>query len=82
MRLNCEEAVRQFFTYLDRSLAGEALEDLETHLRECLDCCERLEFSRQVDGFVKARLETGTVPAGLEDRLRKCLANLKDGPGE
>jgi hypothetical protein len=50
-------------------------------LRECLDCCEKLEFSRKVDSFVKARLETGTVPAGLEDRLRKCLANLKGASG-
>jgi len=81
MRMNCEEAVRQFFTYLDRSLAGEALGALEAHLRECLDCCEKLEFTRKVDSFVKARLETGTVPAGLEDRLRKCLANLKCASG-
>ena len=77
MRLTCEEAVRQFFAYLDRSLAGEALGALEEHLRQCLDCCERLEFSRQMDRFVKARLETGTVPAGLEHRVRNRLANLR-----
>jgi hypothetical protein len=81
MNLKCEEAVRQFFTYLDHSLAGEPLETLEEHLRECLDCCERLEFSRQLDGVVKARLEAGIVPAGVEDRLRKCLANLKGAQG-
>lgn len=77
MKMNCEEAVRQFFTYLDRSLTGEALGALEAHLHECLDCCEKLEFSRQLDSFVKTRLDTGTIPAGLEDRLQKCLANLK-----
>lgn len=80
MRLTCEEAVRQFFAYLDRSLAGEAIGALEEHLRQCLDCCERLEFSRQMDRFVKARLESGTVPAGLEDRLRDRLTNSKSAP--
>jgi hypothetical protein len=34
-----------------------------------------------LDGVVRARLEAGTVPAGLEDRLRKCLANLKGAQG-
>jgi len=78
MRLNCEQAVRQLFAYLDRNLGGEPLDALEAHLRQCLDCCERFEFSRQVDSFVKARLDNGIVPPGVEERLRK---NLESTPG-
>lgn len=71
--LTCAEAVTRFFAYLDRALAGEALEDLEAHLEACLDCCDKLAFSRQLDAFVKERLPDAPVPAGLEARVRQAL---------
>ena len=36
-KLSCEQAVRQFFGYLDRALGGESMESLESHLEACLD---------------------------------------------
>ena len=77
--MTCEQAVRRFFTYLDRALAGEALQDLETHLEACLACCDRLAFSRRLDAFVQSRLPDAPVPADLEARVRRALA---DAPGE
>ena len=76
-RMSCEEAVREFFAYLDRALSGDALERLQAHLRDCLDCCDRLQFSRQVDSVVKTRLADGTLPEGLEGRVREHLAKLE-----
>ena len=84
-RLTCEEAVRRFFGYLDRALAGEALEALEAHLHDCLDCCDRLQFSRRLDTFVKERMGDSPLPDGLEERLRDSLGRARDvaaGPGE
>lgn len=75
--LTCEEAVRALFAYLDRALSGEPLDALEAHLRDCFDCCERRRFSQQLDGFVKARLGGGVVPAGVEGRLRARLAGRR-----
>ncbi len=80
-RMSCEEAVREFFAYLDRALSGDALELLQAHLRDCLDCCDRLQFSRQVDSVVKTRLADGTLPEGLEGRVRERLAKLEFGGG-
>ena len=80
-RMSCEEAVREFFAYLDRALSGDTLERLQAHLRDCLDCCDRLQFSRQVDCVVKARLADGTLPEGLEGRVREHLAKLEFGGG-
>jgi mycothiol system anti-sigma-R factor len=73
-RLSCEQAVRQFFAYLDRALSGEALADLEAHLEACLSCCDKLAFSRRLDAFVKARLPEEVMPAHLEARIREALA--------
>ena len=83
--VTCEEAVRQFFAYLDRALAGENLESLEKHLDACLDCCDRLQFSRRLDTFVKERVGDSSLPEGLEDRLRRSIARARadaTGPSE
>jgi anti-sigma factor (TIGR02949 family) len=72
--LTCADAVKRFFAYLDRALAGEALDELEAHLEACLDCCDKLAFGRELDAFVKSRLLDSAVPSGLEARLRRRLA--------
>jgi len=73
--MSCDEAVRQFFAYLDRALSGEPMEALEAHLNACVDCCDKLQFSRQLDTFVKARLGQAPLPPGLEDRIRRGIAH-------
>jgi anti-sigma factor (TIGR02949 family) len=73
-RLSCEQAMRQFFAYLDRALSGDSLADLEAHLEACLSCCDKLAFSRRLDAFVKSRLPDEAVPAGLEARIREALS--------
>jgi hypothetical protein len=69
----CEDAVRQFFAYLDRALAGEEVENLEAHLEACLSCCDKLAFSRRFDGFIKSRLPDQAVSPALEARVRRAL---------
>jgi anti-sigma factor (TIGR02949 family) len=76
-RLTCEQAVQQFFAYLDRALAGEPLGALEKHLAECLDCCDRLQFSQRVDAFVRSRLGEAPLPEGIEARLRQGLLRAR-----
>jgi anti-sigma factor (TIGR02949 family) len=73
-KLSCEQAVREFFSYLDRALKGESIENLEAHLEECLACCDKLEFSRRLDAIVKDRLGEPSLPDGIEDRIRRVLA--------
>lgn len=78
MKLTCEQAAKQFFAYLDRALSGEVFEDLEAHLEACLNCCDKLAFSGQLDDFVKHHLPDNPVPATLEARVRRALER---GPG-
>jgi anti-sigma factor (TIGR02949 family) len=74
-RMSCEQAMRQFYAYLDRALSGERLTELNDHLKACLDCCDKLQFSRQLDNFVKSRLGDESLPEGIEARIRKELAS-------
>ena len=71
--LTCEVAVQEFFAYLDRALAGDAVYELEEHLRSCLECCDRLAFSRRLDWFVRYRLREVVMPTCREHRLPFAL---------
>ncbi len=73
-QLTCEEALRRLTAYLDKALAGEDLEALEEHIGACLDCCDRLEFSRKLDRVVKERSGDEPLPEGIEQRIRRALA--------
>lgn len=76
--ITCEEAVRRLSSYLDRALSGETLQQLEEHLQVCLDCCDKLQFSRQLDTLVKGRIRDVQLPEGIEDRIRRRLALLEE----
>ena len=77
--LTCDQVMKQFFAYLDGALSGEPVDQIEEHLEECLSCCDKLAFSRQVDTFVKARVPEGKVPEGFEARVRQALQRAQTG---
>lgn len=79
--ISCVDAQRRFFAYLDRALAGEDVEALEAHFEACLECCDRLEFSRRLDWFVRSRLGEASLPPGLEERVHRALA-VAEPPSE
>jgi anti-sigma factor (TIGR02949 family) len=81
-RMSCDEAVRQFFAYLDRAMSGTPLQEFEQHLEQCLDCCDKLQFSRRVDALVRTRVGDASLPEGVEDRIRRRLAAAVTGPEE
>ena len=80
-RMSCEQAMQQFYAYLDRALSGEQLAELNDHLKACLDCCDKLQFSRRLNDFVKSRLGDEPLPEGIEARIRKELAGKASSPG-
>jgi mycothiol system anti-sigma-R factor len=79
--MTCGEAVRKFLAYLDGALAGGPLEALEEHLEACLDCCQKLDFSRKLDAFVKDRLGEEPLPEGIEERIRRRIEDHGETEG-
>jgi mycothiol system anti-sigma-R factor len=73
IKLTCEQAIARFFSYLDRALHGGECEQVEEHLEECLACCERLAFTKDLDAFVKTRLPESSVPPALAARIRGAI---------
>lgn len=71
--IDCREAVRRMWTYLDRSLGAEPLAALQQHLDTCVQCCGELEFSRQLRGMVAASERPPTVPTEVQKRIDRIL---------
>jgi mycothiol system anti-sigma-R factor len=72
--IDCPEAVRRMWAYIDHALERGPTEEFETHLKACQRCCGELEFSRHLKEMVAA---TGSET--LPDPLRRRLDLLLDG---
>lgn len=74
--IDCREAVRRMWAYLDHALERGPVEEFETHLEACQRCCGELEFSRHLKEMVAA-----TGSERLPDPLRRRLDLLLGGGG-
>jgi mycothiol system anti-sigma-R factor len=81
--IDCREAVRRMWAYLDHELAATPVSEFEAHLETCQRCCGELEFSRHLREVVADRQGASPVPPELRSRIEILLANgdeRTDGP--
>ncbi len=74
--IDCREAVRRMWAYLDHALERGPVEEFETHLEVCQRCCGELEFSRHLKEMAAAS-GSETLP----DPLRRRIELLLEGGG-
>lgn len=74
--IDCTEAVRRMWGYLDHSIEHGPSKELETHLEACQRCCGELEFSRHLKEMA-AKVGSETLP----DPLRRRIDVLLEGGG-
>ena len=74
--IDCREAVRRMWAYIDHALERGPTEEFETHLEACQRCCGELAFSRHLKEMVAA-----TGAETLPDPLRRRLELLLEGGG-
>lgn len=70
--IDCPEAVRRMWAYLDHTLERGPVEEFETHLEACQRCCGELEFSRHMKEMVAAK-GAETLPDPLRRRIELLL---------
>jgi anti-sigma factor (TIGR02949 family) len=76
--ISCDEAVRQLWDYLDRTLSPADLVAVEGHLAFCRRCCGEVEFARELRSFLASRA-AGGVPADVRSRLERFIDDLTTG---
>jgi mycothiol system anti-sigma-R factor len=70
--IDCREAVRRMWAYLDHDLERGPVEELEAHLEACQRCCGELEFSRHLKEKVAAS-GSETMPDPFRRRIELLL---------
>jgi len=76
--IDCREAVRRMWAYLDHELAATPVSEFEAHLETCQRCCGELEFSRHLREVVADRQGARPVPHELRSRIEILLANADE----
>ena len=71
--IDCREAVRRMWAYLDRELAAKPVSEFEAHLETCQRCCGELEFSRHLREVVVDRQGAPPMPPELRSRIETLL---------
>lgn len=74
--IDCEEALRRLFEYIDAELAGEPQREMEHHLERCRSCFSRLEFEKRLKAYT-GDLGQEPVSEDLERRVRTLLDSFK-----
>jgi predicted anti-sigma-YlaC factor YlaD len=79
-RLTCKEVILDYLAdYLDATLSGEVLADLERHLETCAPCRAYLRTYQETPG-VFGRVGRVDMPQEMKAHLRRfLLTQLTDG---
>ena len=78
--IDCREAVRRMWAYLDRALETTPTDELEAHLEACQRCCGELEFSRHVRERVAASDTATVLPPELRARMEGLIGGAAAEP--
>jgi anti-sigma factor (TIGR02949 family) len=73
--IQCLEAVRLLWDYLDQAISPDDQEKVERHLSFCRRCCGELEFAKELRGLLGTR-GAEELPPHVKARLERFLADL------
>ena len=73
--INCEEALKQLFEYIDHELNSHKHEQMEEHLSKCRSCYSRLEFEKHLNAHLK-KANTQKAPEALQNKLKNLIQKL------
>lgn len=74
--IDCTEAVRQLWAYLEREVDPVERRRIEEHLAMCRRCCGEMEFAEEMRRFMARRPEV-EVPPGLMTRMEQLINDLE-----
>jgi len=73
--IDCREAVRRMWAYLDHELGAKPVNEFETHLETCQRCCGELEFNRHLRDVVADEERNLRMPPDLRSRIETLLSS-------
>jgi len=73
--IDCEEALKRLFEYIDHELHGHRHDEMEDHLSKCRSCYSRLEFEKRLHHHLKSAAKT-EAPEELQGKIINLIRKL------
>ena len=73
--MNCEQALRQIFAYVDHELSEAERAAMQEHLHTCKSCFSRTEFERLLKSKVGA-LRDDKATTRVSERVKALLGDF------
>ena len=73
--IDCEQALRQIFDFLDHELGAADHEAMHRHLETCKSCFSRMDFERRLKDKLKA-LREKSASQQMSARINELLRDL------
>lgn len=71
--IQCEQAIKMLFEYIDNELGEHNHAVMENHLHTCRSCFSRMEFEKRLKNMVTDAKEE-TAPDDLRNRVKKITS--------
>jgi anti-sigma factor (TIGR02949 family) len=73
--IDCEQALKQILTFIDRALGDQDREAMQRHLHTCKSCFSRMEFERLLKSKVGELRDEPATPS-MSERVKALLKNF------
>ncbi len=73
--IECEQALRQIFEYIDHELDDTERAAMDHHLHTCHSCYSRVEFERRLKAKLGELKKDGADPT-VRDRIKRLLESF------
>lgn len=70
---DCRDTIRELYSYLDELLDEDLRIQITSHLDDCPDCQERVEFEITLKSRIRVRAAEEPLPDELRRRLLDCF---------
>ncbi len=70
---DCRDTIRELYAYLDEVLDEAVRSQITSHLDECPDCQDRVQFEHTLKARIRIRAAEEPLPDTLRQRLLDCF---------
>jgi mycothiol system anti-sigma-R factor len=70
---DCNETLKEMYTFLDGELPPSLQSQIREHLDGCPDCLGAFSFHSELKQIVVRKAAREEMPPGLVDRIRNCF---------
>ncbi|MEN9804091.1 MAG: putative zinc-finger [Actinomycetota bacterium] len=70
---DCRDTIRELYAYLDEVLDESVRAQITSHLDQCPDCQDRVQFEHTLKARIRIRAAEEPLPDTLRQRLLDCF---------